>query len=100
MSRSHAVRCRIQGEGYRNNIELLSLDGQNSGSMLATDYTPPICLLVTRDAFHVSSIALRFDEIDHVLVRLAVFVRLRNEGMPKCFVGSDALRWIAFQKSI
>jgi hypothetical protein len=78
MSRSHAVCCRIQGEGYRNNIELPSLDGQNSDSMLAIDYTPPICLLVTRDAFHVSSIALRLDEIDHVLVCLTVFVAMKG----------------------
>jgi hypothetical protein len=42
--------CRIQGDGYRNNIELPSIHGPNSISMLVIDYTPPICLLITHDS--------------------------------------------------
>lgn len=76
MFRGHAVRYRIQGEGYRNNIELPSLDGQNSDSMLVTDYAPPICFLMTRDVSHFSSVVLRLDQVDHVLVCLAVFICL------------------------
>ena len=85
--------------GYRNDIDLMSLNGQNS-KYYAQDPSYASYAASHISSMQTSSLSSSFNKIDHVLIRFTVFVCFCKEWVTERFLGCDALDRIALKETV